>query len=56
MLSDDLEKLHYPIGKFNTPNIISPKQLHKWIAILEKFPQQLNKLTKNLSDKQLDTP
>jgi radical SAM superfamily enzyme YgiQ (UPF0313 family) len=52
----DLETLKYPIGKVNLPKIISKLDIEKWISILETFPQNLEFLVRNLSDKQLDTP
>jgi hypothetical protein len=51
----DLEKLKYPIGKFDCPSNISPKTLEAWISILEHFPLRLNSLVEHLTEKQLDT-
>ena len=52
----DLEKLKYPIGKTKLPTSITDKDLEEWISVLEKFPQELEFLTKDLSENQLDTP
>lgn len=52
----DLEKLKYPIGKVNLPKVITKNNLEDWINVLEKFPQELEFLTKKLSENQLDTP
>jgi len=50
-----LEELKYPIGRTNIPENITKKNIEDWISILERFPQELEFLIKNLSDKQLDT-
>ncbi|QOD61578.1 putative metal-dependent hydrolase [Polaribacter haliotis] len=52
----DIEQLKYPIGKVKTPKNINLKDIDGWISILEKFPQELEFLTKDLSENQLDTP
>jgi hypothetical protein len=51
-----LEELKYPIGLANIPEHISKKQIEDWISVLEKFPQELEFLTRDLSENQLDTP
>jgi hypothetical protein len=51
-----LEQLQYPIGKTKIPTHITKQNIEDWIAVLEKFPQELEFLTKDLSENQLDTP
>ncbi|WP_298778116.1 YfiT family bacillithiol transferase [uncultured Polaribacter sp.] len=51
-----IEELKYPIGQANIPEKITQKNIEEWISILEKFPQELEFLTRDLSDNQLDTP
>ena len=51
-----LEKLKYPIGKFSMPTTITEKEIDESISIIEKFPENLERLVKKLSDQQLDTP
>ena len=51
----DVEKLKYPIGKFDCPSNISPQTLEAWISILEHFPNRLNSLVEKLSEAQLNT-
>jgi hypothetical protein len=51
----DLEKLKYPIGKFDCPSNITGQTLDAWISILEHFPNRLNSLVENLSEAQLNT-
>ncbi|MDN3724930.1 putative metal-dependent hydrolase [Aequorivita sp. SDUM287046] len=52
----DIEKLKYPIGKFDCPSNITIDIQQAWISILEHFPNRLNKLVSTLSENQLDTP
>ncbi|RKR10750.1 DinB family protein [Flavobacterium sp. 90] len=52
----DLEKLKYPIGKFETPTEYSLKYIADKIAEIESFPEKLKKETIHLTDEQLDTP
>ena len=50
-----LEELKYPIGKTDIPENITKKNIEDWISVLETFPQNLEFLTRELSDNQLDT-
>lgn len=50
-----MDNLKYPIGKPNIPKNISSKNISEWIVILEDFPNRLELLVNNLSEKQLDT-
>jgi len=52
----DIERLKYPIGKFDCPSNISQATLEAWISILEHFPNRLIRLVENLSEAQLNTP
>ncbi|WP_298516091.1 YfiT family bacillithiol transferase [uncultured Kordia sp.] len=51
----DLEKLKYPIGKPQIPEIITETHISDWIAVLETFPIRLKNLVAHLSQEQLDT-
>lgn len=51
-----LEKLKYPIGKFNCPEHITEAHTTKWITVLEALPTKLEQLVKGLNDEQLNTP
>ena len=42
-----LEELKYPIGKANIPEKITKKNIEDWISVLEKFPQELEFLTRD---------
>jgi hypothetical protein len=55
MTNEALYQFQYPIGKFIIPSSISKDKIEDWISILEHFPNRLEHLVKNLSDKQLDT-
>ena len=55
MTEQELQKLKYPIGRFDCPNNISKQHIESWISILEHFPNRLENLVKDLTDKQLDT-
>lgn len=50
-----LNKLKYPIGKFTVPENITKKNIEQWISDLERFPQELEYLVRNLSENQLNT-
>ncbi|QGK76724.1 YfiT family bacillithiol transferase [Flavobacterium sp. SLB02] len=52
----DLEKLKYPIGKFEFPTEFSPEYISDKIHEIESFPERLKKETIHLTDEQLDTP
>ena len=51
----DLEKLKYPIGKPQIPEVIIDAHISDWITVLEVFPERLKSLVENLSEAQLDT-
>lgn len=51
-----MEKLKYPIGRFDCPKEITQKNITEWIQVLETLPLRLETLVKNLSPVQLETP
>jgi DinB superfamily len=51
-----LEKLRYPIGTFEAPNVYTSEILAKAIKTIEEFPQKLKTTVENLSNDQLETP
>ncbi|WP_299115148.1 YfiT family bacillithiol transferase [uncultured Winogradskyella sp.] len=53
MLPTELQKLKYPIGEFQAPDIISKDQKEKWITDIENFPNSVEEVTKNLSNTEL---
>lgn len=50
----NLEKLKFPIGKFQKPDSISQNDLKTWIETIENFPFKIKKLTENLSVEELN--
>jgi hypothetical protein len=50
-----LEALKHPIGLADIPENITKKNIEDWISVLERFPQELEFLVRELSDNQLDT-
>ncbi|MCP9201233.1 putative metal-dependent hydrolase [Gramella sp. GC03-9] len=56
MTSEELDKIRYPIGKFEFPDNVTDFQVEQWIDILEEFPGKLNRLVRPLSSVQLNTP
>ena len=51
-----LEKLKYPIGKFQRPTEFTPAVVEEWIKQIEVLPQQLRAAVQGWSEEQLDTP
>lgn len=49
-----LEKLKFPIGKFQKPDSISDNDLKTWISTIENFPSKIKKLTETLSVEELN--
>ncbi|MCP2027912.1 hypothetical protein L1276_003080 [Flavobacterium sp. HSC-32F16] len=52
----DLEKLKYPIGKFNAPDEYSSEYISDKIKEIAALPEKIKNEAINLSDEQLDTP
>ncbi|TRX52181.1 putative metal-dependent hydrolase [Fulvivirga sp. M361] len=49
-----LEKLRYPIGKFEWPKIIDPTDIHQCINRIETLPLRFRKAVETLTEEQLD--
>ncbi|WP_264566563.1 YfiT family bacillithiol transferase [Flavobacterium sp. N3904] len=56
MDNSELEKLKYPIGKFEAPETYSTVYITDKIKEIASFPERLKKEVAHLSDEQLDTP
>ena len=52
----DIEKLKFPIGKFEKPTVLTKDILNRWISDISTFPKRLLNEVINLTDEQLDTP
>lgn len=50
----ELEKLRYPIGTYQPPQVISEEEVKKWIDELAILPHEIVEVTKNLSEQQLE--
>lgn len=50
----DIEKLKYPIGKFEKPEEITSDQIENWISEISVFPSRMVEVVKDLSDVRLD--
>ncbi|HLF33504.1 MAG TPA: bacillithiol transferase BstA [Cyclobacteriaceae bacterium] len=53
MESTDIEKLKYPIGKYERPQVITRETIDRWIGEIEEFPSILRKQVSGLTEKQL---
>ena len=51
-----LDKLKYPIGKYEIPNPITEEHFSKWISILEHLPARFEEMVGGLTEEQLETP
>jgi len=51
----DLEKLKYPIGRYQLEDSIDKASIDKWIKEIELLPQKLSDSVKGLSQDQLQT-
>ncbi len=51
-----LETLRYPIGRFVSPERITPEQIEDWIRQLEAMPVRYENLVAKLQENQLETP
>lgn len=49
----DIEKLKYPIGKFEKPIEITQKHIDEWTKIIENFPSKLSEEVQYLSETEL---
>lgn len=52
----DIEKLKYPIGKYEAPEIITPVHINQWIKEIISYPQRLKQVLANISSEQLAQP
>ncbi len=55
MSENELEKLKYPIGRYEKPAIFGTKERAEAIAELKALPDKLEVLVAGLTDEQLDT-
>ena len=55
-MSENLETLRYPIGRFEPPSRIDRHPFDRWIGDIEPLPNDLRRTVKGLTNTQLDTP
>lgn len=55
-MTDDLEALRYPLGRFSRPDGYNEALLKDWIARIEILPRYLDPLIENLDAAQLEVP
>ena len=55
-MSEELEELRYPIGRFEPPSRIDEDQIERWIGEIDALPADLRKTVEGLTETQLDTP
>ena len=55
-MSEDLDKLRHPIGRYEPPSRIDEDQVEKWISNIETLPADLRRTVEGLTGTQLDTP
>lgn len=56
MEEKELEQLKYPLGQFVFPQELTQDLIGNWIQILDELPFTLEKMVKDLSYEQLETP
>lgn len=52
---ENLEKLKYPIGKFQFVTVANQETIDSWINALETLPMRLEDVVKDFSEEQLNT-
>ncbi len=55
MTDTSLEKLRFPIGRFEAPETYSNELVQQYISEIRALPQQLRQATAGFSDQQLET-
>ena len=51
-----LEKLRFPIGRFEAPEQYTPARLQQYIKEIAALPEQIRQAVSGMTDPQLDTP
>ncbi|MDQ8003176.1 MAG: putative metal-dependent hydrolase [Pedobacter sp.] len=53
-MSENIDHLKFPIGRFNAPEEITLVHTKGWIEVIESFPERLNTATAELSEEELE--
>jgi uncharacterized damage-inducible protein DinB len=48
--------LRYPIGRFQSPEVITPQHIAEWVDTLEAIPARMRSAVAGLTEAQLETP
>lgn len=51
-MTPNLQTLRFPIGKFQRPKNPTEIQIRQWIGDIERFPELISEITKDLSNEQ----
>jgi hypothetical protein len=51
---ENIDKLRYPIGRFQKPKVIDKGILQDWIGIIEDFPKKLKEEVYNLTEQEFE--
>jgi len=54
VMISEIEKLKYPIGKYDPPKMITEAQIEEWIEQLTTLPQELTAIFSALNEEQLE--
>lgn len=55
-MSETLEELKYPIGRYQKPDAFTPQLVQEWIAVLRVLPSWMDACIENLDAAQLEVP
>jgi uncharacterized damage-inducible protein DinB len=55
-MSDEMEDLRYPLGRWERPAAMDSSQVRNWIDEIQEAPAKLRSAVEGLTDHQLDTP
>ncbi len=55
-MQSDIDKLKYPIGRFQRPTTITPEMLESYITTIATFPARLSAALEGFSEDDLNTP
>jgi hypothetical protein len=54
VVTENIEKLKYPVGRYSRPEVIGEKQIQEYISMLEIFPTAIEKEVTNLQESSLE--
>ena len=54
-MTESLQELRYPIGRFQAPPEVTAAQVDRWIGEIERLPGELRRVVEPLHEEQLET-